>query len=96
MNIIEAIKSGKRFRRKSWTNRDYIKVNVSRLDLPLDAIIADDWEVEEVPIQLTRSQFLRAASAAVREVSLSDTHNELAELVRTLDRDLFSSSRTGD
>ena len=46
MNLVEAIKSGKRFRRKSWTNREFFDVNVSRLDLPVDAIIADDWEVE--------------------------------------------------
>ena len=52
MNIIEAIKSGQRFRRKSWTSRDWADTQTqSRLDLPIEAIIANDWEVEPISVK---------------------------------------------
>ncbi len=47
MTLTEAIKSGKPFRRTSWGGRAFIDPRTDRLDLPLDAIIADDWEIEE-------------------------------------------------
>lgn len=61
MNIIEAIKSGKRFKRKSWeswlTTEKEKNVSEYRFDLPLEAIIADDWEVEPDAVTITRKQF---------------------------------------
>ena len=60
MTIIEAIKSGKRFKRKSWTGRDYIEANVASLDLRIDALVADDWEVEEKQITITETEFANA------------------------------------
>ena len=56
MNIIEAIKSGKRFRRKGQPR--YLEL-FHDIDLCLSAvdITADDWEVEEAKVTLTRSQF---------------------------------------
>lgn len=45
MNIIEAIKSGKRMRRKGWTEYYDLK---ERPDFyfVIDEIMADDWEIE--------------------------------------------------
>jgi hypothetical protein len=56
VNIIEAIKSGKRFRRKGQPR--YLEL-FHDIDLCLSAvdIIADDWEVEEAKVTLTKSQF---------------------------------------
>lgn len=70
MNIVEAIKSGKRFRRKSWTGRDYIEANVSSLDLRTDALVADDWEVEEKQVTITESHFQSAISRANQSFSM--------------------------
>lgn len=53
MNIVEAFKSGKRIKRDTW---DYFLTQSQVLNgglLP-DAITADDWEVEQEPITLTR------------------------------------------
>jgi ribosome-binding factor A len=45
MNIIEAIKSGKKFRRKGWTAYYDLQVRPD-LYFVLDEIMADDWEIE--------------------------------------------------
>jgi hypothetical protein len=59
MNIIDAIKSGKRFRRIEWSIHDWIAHD--RNDLPArlsrSDIIASDWEVENQPVTITREQF---------------------------------------
>lgn len=58
MNIIEAIKSGKDFKRKIWSEDSYVYVtNImhfrlrdyknERVILDHDDVIADDWEVSE-------------------------------------------------
>ena len=74
MNIIEAIKSGKRFRRKSWTSpknwlteKGELALN-HWLDLPVDSIIADDWEVESEPVTITREDFDAACGRAVQKL----------------------------
>jgi hypothetical protein len=66
MNIIEAIKSGKNFRRKSWPAADYMNANVDRFDLHLEELLANDWEIEEPSIPITRTQLIKAC------------HNQLA------------------
>lgn len=59
MNIIEAIKSGKRFRRISWNTNDWISQDCGHLHLKLkrNDIVADDWEIEQVAVTITREQF---------------------------------------
>ena len=61
MNIIEAIKSGKRFRRRGQPR--YLEL-FHDIDLCLSAvdITADDWEVEEKQSIITASDFDRACS----------------------------------
>lgn len=61
MNIIEAIKSGRPFKRKnskSWffTNGIYSYSN--------DDIVADDWEVESPSVTIKRQQFYEAWAMA--------------------------------
>jgi hypothetical protein len=72
VNIIDAIKSGKRFRRKSWTGRDYIEANVYSLDLRIEALVADDWEVEEVCVTITESVLSAAWEKAVKSSGYHD------------------------
>ena len=78
MNIIEAIKSGRRFRRKSWTSRDWLTterekhVNEYRLDLPIEALIADDWEVEQIEIKITYNVFIEAYEESLKRIVWSE------------------------
>lgn len=55
MNIQQAMKSGKKFRRKGWGS------GFSSLEFAYSLtkadILADDWEVEEVTVSITRQQF---------------------------------------
>lgn len=62
MNIIESIKSGRRFRRISWQTNNWISQDLGHLHLRLtrDDIVADDWEVEQTVVTITREQFDQA------------------------------------
>lgn len=64
MNIIEAIKSGKRFRRRGQPR--YLEL-FHDIDLCLSAvdITADDWEVEEKKVMITEAAFEAAWDRAV-------------------------------
>ncbi len=53
MNIIDAVKSGKRIKRSSWKSKDYW----NPLNFDLEDIIATDWEIEERKIEITESEF---------------------------------------
>ena len=89
MNIIEAIKSGKRFRRKSWTSpknwltaKDELTLNHC-LDLPVDSIIADDWEVEQT-VTITLDEFAYAFGKAFdsfkkMELTMTDFYLKLTK-----------------
>lgn len=61
MNIIEAMKSGNRFKRKS-----YLLFHSCRKDCPLqfsrEEVLADDWEIEEEKRQITKSQLEKILS----------------------------------
>lgn len=62
MNLIEAIKSGKRIRQKSkniWLEPKDGKY------FSVDQILADDWEIEEATIAITGSQFDTAYKLAL-------------------------------
>ena len=70
MNIIEAIKSGKRFRRKSWlshgifTATDWLQPSNHHC-LRREDMKADDWEIEQVPVSITREQFDKACQSVL-------------------------------
>lgn len=58
MTFIEAVKSGKNFHRPGYSwfrNLPYMFFNVSREDL-----LAEDWEVEELKLEITETQFWEA------------------------------------
>lgn len=56
MNLIEAIKSGRPFKRSSW-DRDFVRPPFVNLNLPAQDLIADDWEVEQTSVTITRKDF---------------------------------------
>jgi DNA primase large subunit len=67
MNIIDAIKSGKRFRRIAWKISDWVSQDWDDwwLRLTREDVKAEDWEVEEVSCyagsaMITREQFDKA------------------------------------
>lgn len=75
MTIIEAIKSGKGFKRPGdveWhpngpnaAKRFHIETCI--LSKNYCDVVADDWEVEEKSIELTRSKFLKAVSETLKK-----------------------------
>lgn len=61
MNIIEAIKTGKRFKRKSWSPRQYCDIKKTPdLHFLIEEVMANDWEIEPYVVTITRDQFNRA------------------------------------
>jgi hypothetical protein len=52
VNLIDAVKSGKRIRRSSWKSKDYW----NPLNFDLEDILATDWEIEERKIEITESE----------------------------------------
>lgn len=58
MNIIEAVKSGKRFKRSFMI--DWWKSNQDMVGLYRSDIVADDWEVEEEKVEITYEQLREA------------------------------------
>lgn len=88
MTIIEAIKSGRPFRRKgdgSWYC-DHDRSDCAMFRVP--DILADDWEIQEPAVTITRSQF----NEAVRSIPCHEIHGRTgpewivntAELARKL------------
>lgn len=105
MNIIEAIKSGRPFRRILWTKiggeKTWIK-NSSATLFETDDVLANDWEVMEPTVTITKSQFWDAYSDVIKndpalthikgysEASLIDA------LIRRLGLGESSSNEQGD
>ena len=70
MNIIEAIKSGKRYRRKTFHTTWFSMSDV--VSWAQSDILADDWEVEQVPVTVTEDSFAAAWKRAVRKTGGDD------------------------
>lgn len=83
MNIIEALKSGKRFRRGK--NEPFIHIPIEAtadhdLFLSRDDVLANDWEIEEPSARLTKSDVLRF-------YELGMYHAHVPNTAYSLDRD---------
>jgi hypothetical protein len=64
MNIVDAFKSGKSIKRPDW---DHF-VTIEDIDgLIFEAMIADDWEIEEKVIPLTKTKVIEAWSKALKK-----------------------------
>ncbi len=73
MSIIDAIKSGKKFRRQGdphWMQiyegrpRIIAPEGPQYVDFSVDSVMADDWEVLEPTVTITRTQFWIAVNGA--------------------------------
>ena len=78
MNIIDAIKSGRRFKRKedtSWYSSmsdNYPIINISAISR--ENFLADDWEVESPSVTITREQFNAAWDSAIDSSQVKETN----------------------
>ncbi len=73
MNILDAIKSGRRIRRKSWEDKTSFLDERSCKDA-----FADDWEVEKRTVTIDREQFDSAWDDAThREYDLQSVREKL-------------------
>lgn len=63
MNLIEAVKSGKSYKRKKHTY--WYESSNKEFHLSIQCILADDWEVESEPLMITRAQFDEAWYRAI-------------------------------
>ena len=65
MNLLEALKTGKPYRRKGWKDtwykNDWINHN-SDVDLSVEDALSEDWEVEERVVTITESDFNKAVA----------------------------------
>lgn len=58
MNIIDAIRTGKRFRRANVTDVWFLSTTPHHFSV--EDVLADDWEIEEQTVTVTRTQILAA------------------------------------
>ena len=82
MNIQEAIKSGKKYRRigeKQWyeTAPDFSHYAFSTRD-----VLSDDWEIQRSQV-ITTEQFFHAYTEALKETEIEDTYR-IGEVVNCL------------
>ena len=76
MNIQQAIKSGKKIRRKEWTGWGLLKYSIfSEFNNLIEAdILADDWEIEQVAVTITSQQFWDAYAEYVESQNSFNCH----------------------
>jgi hypothetical protein len=60
MNIIDAIKSGKRIKRSMWPEFKHYENHYGAKYTAREDILADDWEIESHRVTITREQFNKA------------------------------------
>ena len=70
MNILDAMRSGRRFRRPSWEIY-YSDTHEGFLELTPEDLLAEDWVIEEKKVTITASEFTAAWANAVKEAMIS-------------------------
>lgn len=81
MNIVDAIKSNRPFYRKSWTNRSPITFEEVKT-LSREALTADDWEVEQIEVSVTDTQFNEAWRSVVSLINDGVSPEYIKEVLR--------------
>jgi len=84
VNIVEAIKSGKRFKRSTETTyRDsqqyHYKSDPAFYLLHIEDILANDWEIEPESVTITREQFNAAWDTASLMIGIKRHRDVLAK-----------------
>jgi len=74
MTLTEAIKSGKRFTRKGWVGYYDPTETADEAELfSARDVLADDWEVEQIKVTITRSQLIDAYRSTLNKIVLDKT-----------------------
>lgn len=84
MNIIEAIKSGKRFKRKDWDDsmfidNDYFLNNPN--SIKVEFLLSDDWEIEQKAVPITLDQFWDAYNKARKTIDHPNSPNLICDFM---------------
>ncbi len=87
MNIIEALNSGRKFKRRKWTVWHDLSLRLPNLEGP--DILADDWEILEEKRELTWVEIKKAVSPFITNYR-GDSGSVYAELYR-IDDDVKKS-----
>jgi hypothetical protein len=70
MNLIEALKTGKRIRRSSWeTYMDWCLV-CDGVTFSKEEVLADDWEVKTPKRELDANDFLKVVKSLIDDENL--------------------------
>jgi hypothetical protein len=77
MNLIDALKSGKRFRR---AGEEFWLDTIQDWSFSLESVLADDWEVEEKGREITSDKFDYACSAAFFRTPLNLQHKSTLQI----------------
>jgi hypothetical protein len=88
MNLIEAIKSGKLFRRKSQPNQDFWFRPMDSHSFTQDEILAEDWEVEEIEVTINKKEFHRAWKEALKKNETAFFPPSMQQLASFLEKEL--------
>ncbi len=73
MNFLEALRSGKRIRRRGWDEYVDSKPDVTFSPetnphtVTVESLLSNDWEVEEESVAVTRTGFLSAVAEVLSE-----------------------------
>lgn len=67
MNLIEAVKSGKLYRREAHAEDGVWLYPNKVYTYEKDDIVADDWEIQEPFVLITRTKFWEAHAAAMKD-----------------------------
>ena len=67
MNLIEAIKTNRWFKRASEPNKSYMFTNLESevMEFTREQLLADDWEIEQKPVTITKEQFDKACQSVL-------------------------------
>jgi hypothetical protein len=100
VNLIDAVKSGKPFRRKGWGGDCFFTTLGTSIGERIEArlydrsnywtmnaedVLAEDWELQEPEVRITRTQFWEAVEHAFRcPVTCSPAGGELMKLAKRL------------
>lgn len=92
MNIIEAVKTGKKFRRRIWINGVFCYLD-SYDGLRAEDVLADDWEVEETQVTITEAQLSDAWEKADTKTGFTTPlsckrHHEFTKFFDALKKEL--------
>lgn len=88
MNLLEVIKSGKRFYRASWSTRMLMTFEDVR-KLSKESVLGEDWELEGTEITICYEDFRRACQTVSTKLHMSaETEAKISDYLEELQKEL--------